>query len=57
MASCSDSISSASKFGVREIGRAGPKEEEEALEALEGLFKKSTWMGGYSLAFLKLILE
>ena len=31
---------------------------EEALEALEGLFEKNTWMGGYSVyEVLKLILE
>ena len=50
IASCSDAISSA--VGVGESGRVGPKEEEKALEALEGLFEKSTWMGGYSVAVL-----
>ncbi len=57
IASCSNAISSAAKVGVGESGRVGPKEGEEALEAFEGLFEKSTWMGGYSVAVLKLILE
>ena len=38
--------SSAAKVEVGESGRAGPKGEEEALEAIECLFEKSTWMGG-----------
>ena len=33
--------SSAAKVEVRESWRAGPKGEEKALEALEGLFEKS----------------
>ena len=33
--------SSAEKVEVRESWRAGPKGEEKALEALEGLFEKS----------------
>ena len=52
--SCSDAISSSAKVGDGESGRVGPKEGEDALEALEGLFEK---MGGYSVAVLKLILE
>ncbi len=47
--------SSAAKVEVGS-GRAGPKGEEEALKVLEDLFEKSTWMGGYSVAVLKLIL-
>ena len=46
--SFSDAISSAAKVGVGESRRVCPKEGEDALEALEGLFEKSTWMGGYS---------
>ena len=42
IASCSDAISSAARVGVGESGRVSPKEGEEALEALEGLFEKST---------------
>ncbi len=53
VASCSDAISSAAKVGVGESERVGPIGEEEALEALEGLFENSMWMGGYSVAVLK----
>ena len=55
--SCSDAISSVAKVGDGESGRVGPKEGEDALVALEGLFEKSTWMGGYSVAVLKLITK
>ncbi len=57
VAFCSDAIRSAAKVGVGESGRAGPKSEKDALETQEGLFEKSMWMGGYSVAVLTLILE
>ena len=48
---------SVAKAGDGEIGRKGPKGERDASETAGRFSGKSTWMGGYSVAVLKLILE
>ena len=47
---------SAAKVGDGKNGRIGPEGEGDALEAAGGFSAKSTWMEGYSVAVLKILM-